>query len=142
MSICNYCGKKINIKYPSWKRKYHEECYLKIRKGKCTNTGRTQFKKGIKPWNYIDGKSKERYKDFNKWKEIAKKCYKRDNYTCQLCEKKGGILNAHHKIPYSISKNNNLNNLITLCVSCHAKVHHNFKEINKIRIKKSQEVSQ
>lgn len=55
------------------------------------------------------------------WETIRKQIYQRDNWTCQICNKHGGILHAHHKIPYRISKDNSLNNLITLCPSCHSK---------------------
>lgn len=48
---------------------------------------------------------------------------KRDNYTCQECnfteEKLGYSLSIHH-IDYN-KNNNNSNNLISLCKSCHAK---------------------
>ena len=44
-------------------------------------------------------------------------------YYCETCKKKGGVLNAHHKILYSISKDNSLSNLITLCVPCHSRIH-------------------
>jgi hypothetical protein len=82
-----------------------------------------QFKKGHKPSNFIDGTSRSRQYQFEEWKKIARYVYQRDNYTCQTCGKKGGLLNAHHKIPWAISKNDNPNNLITLCVECHAKIH-------------------
>lgn len=142
LNVCEYCKKEIILLYPSWPRKYHLVCYKKIRKGKQTNTGKTHFKKGQIPWNFIDGTSKNRFYMLEEWKEIAKKCYKRDKYMCRSCGKKGGVLNAHHMIPYSISKDNRLINLITLCVPCHAKEHNNFKDINKQRKEKAQEVKQ
>ena len=58
----------------------------------------------------------------SKWKVIIKKVYKRDNYQCQLCGKKGGKLNAHHIIPWRVSHNDKMSNLITLCRSCHSKI--------------------
>ena len=89
---------------------------------------KTAFKKGQKPWNYIDGRSKlkspNRYGD--DWEAIRLIIYMRDNYKCQEC----GItmneykrpLDIHHKIPFLISHDNSLNNLITLCRSCHMKI--------------------
>jgi len=82
-----------------------------------------QFKKGQRPSNFVDGTSSQRYHQLASWKEIAKKVYKRDNWECQQCGKHGGILNAHHVIPWVISKDNSLDNLITLCVPCHSKIH-------------------
>lgn len=37
--------------------------------------------------------------------------------------KRGGVLNAHHIVPWVISKDNSMDNLITLCVPCHSKIH-------------------
>jgi len=99
----------------------------KNRKGKCIghNYG---FKKGQKPWNYIDGRSKTlgpaRYGD--DWFKIRLLVYKRDNYTCQRCgvtmEETGNPHHIHHIVPFLISFDNSLNNLITLCPSCHRKI--------------------
>ena len=84
--------------------------------------------RGRKPWNYIDGRSRflttARYGD--DWEAIRLLIYKRDNCTCQEC---GITMNdakipfhVHHKIPFLISFDNSLNNLTTLCPSCHRKI--------------------
>ena len=57
---------------------------------------------------------KDRGKDWNKQQ---KKAVLRDG-VCQICRKKNK-LHVHHIIPYRNSKNNNLDNLIVLCSSCH-----------------------
>ena len=82
------------------------------------------FKKGCKPWNYIDGRSKvvapARYGD--DWDKIRLLIYNRDNYTCQKCGKKmdkNNILHIHHIIPFLETFDNSLHNLITLCRTCH-----------------------
>jgi len=50
-----------------------------------------------------------------------KSVFKRDNYTCQQCNKRGGDLNAHHL--FSVTKfpelKLNINNGITFCENCH-----------------------
>jgi hypothetical protein len=80
------------------------------------------FKKGNKPWNYINGESrksgKTRYGD--DWEDIRNLIYYRDSYKCQICGIKGKH-HVHHKIPFRISFDNSLNNLITLCPKCHIK---------------------
>jgi len=61
------------------------------------------------------------------WKEMVKKVYKRDNYQCQLCGAINGggkpiKLHSHHIIPWRVSHSDKMNNLITLCNSCHPKI--------------------
>lgn len=55
------------------------------------------------------------------YKEWTRKVFKRDNYTCQCCGRRGGNLNAHHL--YNFSEYNNLRydfkNGITFCEECH-----------------------
>lgn len=72
--------------------------------------------------------------------------YKRDNFRCQYCNKKGGILNAHHIDMvstiinvYNIKNINdakrckhlwNTNNGITLCLKCHKGIHRKGSDKN------------
>ena len=60
-------------------------------------------------------------------RDLKQKCYKRDNYSCNCCSKRGGRLNAHHlnswkKFP---EERYELDNLVTLCEKCHI-VYHNI----------------
>ena len=60
------------------------------------------------------------------WKELRKLIYQRDNWTCQICNKKCySDLQCHHIIPESKEGNNKIENLITLCRSCHIKQERN-----------------
>lgn len=64
-----------------------------------------------------------------KWNRIRREVYKRDKYTCRECGVKyhdinGNSLHAHHIIPYQVSRDDSLGNLITLCLSCHRKEEH------------------
>lgn|SRR3990167_1800295 len=83
----------------------------------------SQVRKGKSPWNYIDGRSnwRDQGRYGPEWNGIRKKVYLRDNFICQHCAISKVKLHAHHKIPFVISKDNSLNNLITLCISCHSK---------------------
>jgi len=58
------------------------------------------------------------------WNSIRKAIYKRDSWVCQECGIKCGKYIACHHIDYNPS-NNDSNNLITLCKSCHSKT--NFR---------------
>jgi 5-methylcytosine-specific restriction endonuclease McrA len=75
------------------------------------------------------GKSKERTK-FNtsdKWKMVRELAFIRDNYTCKMCNNRGSVkLNGHHVKSYKNHPKERLNtdNIVTLCESCHLKLHH------------------
>ena len=50
--------------------------------------------------------------------------FARDHYTCQVCKKKGGILQTHHIIYRSHGGSNAASNLITVCTNCHTYENH------------------
>ena len=131
----------------SEERKQHLSNLLK---GRCCNTGRTHIKKGqrLSPEtefkkgmvSYNKGKPNPRFQGANnpKWKggitpehlrvrwstemkNWRKQIFERDNYTCQLCGKHGGNLNADHIKPFALypELRFDLSNGRTLCVSCH-----------------------
>jgi len=88
--------------------------------GKSTwNKGLKGYNEGNKHWNWQGGISRRGYpKEFiNELRILIKD---RDNYTCQVCISREKLI-VHHKD--SNKKNNVLNNLITLCRSCHMKIH-------------------
>ena len=56
--------------------------------------------------------------NYKLWRE---KVFQRDDYTCQLCNKRGGILNADHIKPFSLfpELRFDINNGRALCLDCH-----------------------
>lgn len=59
--------------------------------------------------------------------------FARDNYTCQICKKKSGILHTHHIIERSNGGSDMADNLVTVHEECHLKFHqgkikHSFKK--------------
>ena len=59
--------------------------------------------------------------------------FARDNYTCQICKKKGGILHTYHIIERYNGGSDMADNLVTVHEDCHQKFHqgkikHNFKK--------------
>ncbi|MEH6849877.1 RNA-guided endonuclease IscB [Bacillus pseudomycoides] len=59
--------------------------------------------------------------------------FARDNYTCQICKKKGGILHTHHIIERRKGGSDMADNLVTVHDECHQKFHqgtlkHTFKK--------------
>ncbi|SDM18188.1 HNH endonuclease [Halogranum gelatinilyticum] len=62
------------------------------------------------------------------WDRRRKAVYRKDDYMCQHCGRKGGPrgnaeLHAHHIVPKSRGGSHELDNLTTLCQSCHSDVH-------------------
>ena len=86
---------------------------------------KSAFKKGHKPWNYIDGKAQERGNARlallgKEWENIRQAVIIRDNFSCQHCGN-NSKLEVHHKIPYRLTKDHSLSNLLCLCNVCHRK---------------------
>lgn len=122
---------------------------------------RTEFKKGQVSWNKGKQYSVELRKKLSmvklgisnesEWKGFSRdypnpygnefskslknEIMKRDNFTCQLCNKKNQLRIVIHHINYN-KKDNHPLNLITLCNSCHSKTNSKRKkweeELSKI----------
>ena len=54
--------------------------------------------------------------------ELRKEVYRRDGYRCALCSS-GYPLQIHHAIPRGKGGSDFIENLVTLCSTCHAQVH-------------------
>lgn len=109
---CVDCGKQIN-----YTRKRCKSCSLKVPE----RTGKNHPR-------YIHGNG---YKLYNReYSEcLRRKIRKRDNYTCQFCNKylkNSSYLNIHH-IDYD-KYNNKENNLICLCHLCNVRANKNRKK--------------
>jgi len=125
---CSYCGESVS------RYQYHidrsndlfcsEECFYRwLRDGNApSGEEHHQYKADSKTPNY--GPS---------WPPQRRRAKERDGYKCQSCgisstehkEKYGSDLHVHHIKPWhefdDHKERNELNNLITLCVSCHGK---------------------
>lgn len=85
-------------------------------------------KKGTKHPAWKGGISSNSYSD--DWtKTLRRAVRERDNYICQICSKYG---DGVHHIDYN-KQNDDLNNLIVLCKSCHTKTNFN-REIWKKKL--------
>jgi predicted DNA-binding protein YlxM (UPF0122 family) len=76
------------------------------------------WKGGTTPLHKLERNSKK----FKIWREEV---FKRDNYTCQVCYKRGGFLHAHHVKKFSKypELRFDISNGITLCVNDHIAIH-------------------
>lgn len=116
----------------------HKSCFKKGQKQ--LNTGRTRLKvghtmnKGRIPWNKgLRTTKKRKILAYSiDWTETLRRSIReRDKYTCQLCGKHQGDRSfAVHHIDYD-KMNSNVDNLITLCYSCHLKTNTNREDWKK-----------
>jgi rubrerythrin len=61
------------------------------------------------------------------WSRIRQQVLDRDGYSCQMCGMaKTSKLHIHHIMKKSKGGTDHLDNLITLCPSCHSKADHKF----------------
>ena len=83
--------------------------------------GKPYFK--IEGWEYAQPDAGRKTSEYKAWRKAV---FERDNYTCQICGKRGGKLNAHHIERYRkcVERRTDLTNGITLCDVCHKKIHH------------------
>lgn len=112
-------------------------CQFEGQKGKSTwNKGLKGYKAGSEHHNWKGGITSGNKKirdsiEYRLWREAV---FSRDNFTCQICFKKGGKLNADHIKPFSKFPELRLaiNNGRTLCVSCHRKTDTWGRKVDKI----------
>ena len=82
----------------------------------------------VKRWEYQGGNQKGFY-------NIKAYILSRDGYKCQKCKIQKGKLHVHHIIFRSDGGTNSPDNLITLCKSCHSKLHTGEFSIKKSKSK-------
>lgn len=107
----------------AWKTFYCKKCQKEIDK-----------KRDILRANQWNKKNRERRKEIQYKNRDNKRfngnrllCLKRDKFMCKLCHSKDKLIVHHKKIDTKISERiyleANLNDLVTLCISCHIKIH-------------------
>lgn len=116
---CDQCGTELFL--GRWEFKYSKNHFCSK---ECHNKYREENSIPENHWNWQGGISKRKHpKEFNN--RLRKFVRERDNYCCQECgiPENGKKHHVHH-IDYD-KNNNRVNNLITLCISCHMKTNHN-----------------
>lgn len=86
-----------------------------------TGSNNPSWKGGITPENRKARTSGE----YGQWR---KSVFQRDNYTCQKCHQRGGVLHAHHIRSFATNPKlrTDLKNGITLCEHCHLSFHQHY----------------
>lgn len=121
---------KLKGKIP-WSKGKSKEDTLQFKKMSENRMGENNPMYGKTPRNKAkDSLVKSRYIKHPEWLRIKKLALIRDNFICQSCgidelQSKtvynGQPLQVHHLVPYRVCREHKLNNLITLCCSCHSK---------------------
>jgi hypothetical protein len=129
---CKSCGVERRV-YPSCanNRERCWKCSIEKRKG----SGNPNWKGGITPEN-------QRIRHSERYKAWRLAVFKRDEYTCVLCDQKGGSLHAHHiksfsqypKLRFDVSNGQ------TLCIPCHEKTDSFLSKARKRRLKYRQQM--
>ena len=95
---------------------------------KCNSKWQSENLRGENSHSFNKNLTKEerekgrKYTEYYDWRDLV---FKRDNYTCQCCNKKGSDINAHHLDGYHwcIEKRTSVENGVTLCLKCHKDFH-------------------
>lgn len=76
----------------------------------------------ISEWNGFSELETRRIRKSLDYKNWQNEVFKRDDYTCQCCGKRGGVLHAHHLESFSDNPDLrfDISNGITLCENCHS----------------------
>lgn len=82
----------------------------------------------VKRWDYQKGNQKGFY-------NVKAYVLHRDGYQCQKCKTKKGKMHVHHVVFRSNGGTDTPSNLITLCESCHARLHNGEFEIKGVKSK-------
>ena len=84
--------------------------------------------KKLKAWEYQKG-------EMYGYENVKAYVRERDQYKCRMCKKKNVKLEVHHILERTNGGTNRPDNLITLCVECHKKVHSGEITLGKRKVK-------
>jgi hypothetical protein len=124
---CEICGESFSC-HPNSPQKYCTR--------RCFELAHSENMSGTNNPAYIDGSSfnAKTFRGSN-WAIIRRTVYERDSYICQSCgtkcvsksaaipETNYSIIQCHHIKLYASPEDNGLDNLTTLCLRCHLRIH-------------------
>ena len=134
---CSTCGVVVTAGYAKCKKcnglektlpkKLCKDCGITIDRkavSRCLPCHNKQQDKGL-------SRERTKFQNSSAWKTVRTECFTRDDYTCQICNVRGGCLECHHVKRYTdnTAERLSLDNLLTLCYGCHKYVHRPIKEL-------------
>jgi len=126
-TACDICGIEF-LRYPSslkWaKIRNHSGQYCSKKCSDMASIGKRKNEKSPLWKGGISRAYKYGYHS-SEYKQWHNEVFKRDDYTCQICNTRGGYLHAHHIKGFSQYPDLRfiVSNGITLCKNCHMEVH-------------------
>lgn len=116
--VCKGCGVKFVAKQGGGTVYHSRGCYIKHFH---PTVPAPRYGKDHHNWKGGVTKPNHALRDTVQYKTWRKEVFERDNYTCQRCGKRGGDLEAHHKLPFASHPELrfDVSNGETLCVYCH-----------------------
>ncbi len=109
--ICELCSKHFMVEAKEVRRGWGRFCSLR-----CANIWRAT---GRRNHRYLGGRA---YPYVTLSEEIREEVLKRDNYQCTICGTNQKRLCIHHLVPVRLGGTDDLDNLTTVCDSCHIKL--------------------
>lgn len=111
---CQTCGNEFKLKHST-----QRFCSQSCNASQPATVARINKQRGKKPrTRYREERTKRDSVEDREWRSAV---FTRDDYTCQICEIRGGRLQADHIEPYSLRPDLRLDigNGRTLCEACH-----------------------
>lgn len=124
------CGNIVEVDRTHLRYGHNKSCGCLVKENnskKAKNINRAyRISKGLNPDNPIQPERNQQRKAL-KTLGIHKQILLRDNFTCQICNVRGGYLHVHHiiRLCEAPELNSNITNLICLCKQCHIALAHN-----------------
>lgn len=124
--LCEICNKEIELPPYRTRNATHHYC-----SSKCRGIGVGKYQSGTNNPAYNPDKTdnerliERKYLEYYEWVRLV---YKRDNYTCQISNKKGGDMVAHHLNSYNWDKEHriDINNGVTISKKIHLLFHKEY----------------
>jgi 5-methylcytosine-specific restriction endonuclease McrA len=116
---CATCGAVLKVFPSRAKQSEHHYCSRK-----CKRESNKHLPKGEQHHNWKGG-GIGGYRGAM-WTRNRRLARKRDKNTCQHCGTAEGYLSVHHIVPWRVSHDSSLKNLVTLCGSCHMKAEYQY----------------
>lgn len=113
--LCAFCHEPLSTSERP--NKYH--------RGRCIYMARSARMAWSRNPGFKGGRRKKPSDRGPDWPWVRRQVYSRDSWRCRACDKRCGrrTIQCHHIVPYEFTRDNGEDNLVTLCVSCHKRVH-------------------